>query len=109
LLHLDNAPARTALSVQRFLAAKNMAAVPYSLYSPGLAPCDFFLFPRMKSKLQGRRFQDVTESQEKSLTFLDAIPKSQFQWFQCCFQQWRKRWTRCINSKGECFEGDSNE
>jgi hypothetical protein len=91
------APAHTALSAQRFLVAKNMAVVPHPPYSPNLAPCDFFLFPRMKSKLKGRRFQDVTEIQKQSLTVLYAIPESQF-------QRWQKRWTHCINS-----EGDSNE
>jgi hypothetical protein len=29
----------------------------------------------MKSKLKGRRFQDVTETQEKSLTVLHVIQK----------------------------------
>jgi transposase len=88
VLHHDNAPAHTALSVQRFLAAKNMAVVPHPPYSPHLTPCDFFLFPRMKSKRKWRRFQDVTEIQEQSLTVLHAIPKSQF---QRCFQHWQKR------------------
>jgi hypothetical protein len=60
----------------------------------------------MKLKLKWRRFQDVTEIQEQSLIVLHAIPKSQF---QRCFQQWQKRWTRCINSEGEHFEGDNNE
>jgi hypothetical protein len=106
LLHHENAQAHTALSVQRFLVAKNMAVVPHLSYLPDLAPCDFFLFPRMKSKLKGRRLQDVTEIQEQSLKVLQAIPKSQF---QRCFQQWQKRWTRCINSEGKYFEGDSNE
>jgi hypothetical protein len=64
-LRHDNAPAHNALSVQRFLAAKNMAVVPHAPYPPDLAPCDFFLFPRMKSKLKGCRFQDVTEIQEQ--------------------------------------------
>jgi hypothetical protein len=73
--------------VQRFLAAKNMAVVLHPTYSPDSAPCDFFLFPRMKSKLKGRRFQDITEIQEQSLTVLHAIPKSQFQRY---FQQWQK-------------------
>jgi hypothetical protein len=75
LLHHDNAPAHTALSVQRFLATKNMAVVPRPPNSPDLAPCDFFLYPKMKSKLKGRRFQDVTEIQEQLLTVLHAIPK----------------------------------
>jgi hypothetical protein len=88
LLHHDNAPAHTVLSVQRFLAAKNMAVVPHPPYSPDLTPCNFLLFPRMKSKRKWRRFQDVTEIQEQSLTVLHAIPKSQF---QRCFQHWQKR------------------
>jgi histone-lysine N-methyltransferase SETMAR len=79
LLYHDSAPAHTALSVQRIFAAKNMAVVPHPPYSPDLAPCDFFLFPRMKSKLKGRRFQDATEIQEQSLTVQHAISKSQFQ------------------------------
>jgi hypothetical protein len=33
----------------------------------------------MKSQLRRRRFQDVIEIQEQSLTFLHAIPKRQFQ------------------------------
>jgi hypothetical protein len=53
-----------------------MAVVPHPPYSPDLAPYGFFLFPRMKSKLKERRFQDVTEIQEQSLTVLHAIPKS---------------------------------
>jgi hypothetical protein len=106
LLHHYNAPAHTALSVQRFLAAKNTAVVPHPPYSPDLAPCDFVLFPRTKSKLKWRRFQAVTEIQVQSLTVLHAIPKSHF---QRCFQQWQKRWTRYINSEGEYFEEDSNE
>jgi hypothetical protein len=38
----------------------------------------------MKSKLNGRRFQDATEIQEQPLTVQHAISKSQF---QRCFQQ----------------------
>jgi hypothetical protein len=91
---------------EAIFAAKNMAVVPHPPYSPDLAPCDLFLFSRIKSKLKGRRFQDVNEIQEQPLTVLHAIPKSQF---QLCFQQWQKHWPRCINSEGEYFEGDSNE
>jgi hypothetical protein len=42
----------------------------------------------MRTKVKERRFQDVTEIQEQSLTVLHTIPKSQF---QRCFQQWQER------------------
>jgi hypothetical protein len=37
-----------------------MTIIPHPTYSPDLAPCNFFLFPKMKLKLKGRRF-DTTE------------------------------------------------
>ena len=44
------------LLTRRFLTNNNMTVVPHPPYSPNLAPCDFFLFPKMKMKLKGRRF-----------------------------------------------------
>jgi hypothetical protein len=28
-------------------------------YSPDLAPCDFWLFPKLKTALKGHRFSDI--------------------------------------------------
>jgi transposase len=50
VLHHDNAPAHTALSIREFLAKKNFPVLPHSPYSPDLAPCDFYLFPKLKLK-----------------------------------------------------------
>ena len=36
-------------------------------YSPGLAPFDFWLFPKLKSPLKGKRFQTVNEIQENMM------------------------------------------
>jgi histone-lysine N-methyltransferase SETMAR len=84
LIHHDNASAHTALSVQRFLATNNMAVVPHPPYSPYLAPCDFFLLPKIKMTLKGRRFNDVEEIQAESQAALDAVQKEKF---QKCFQK----------------------
>jgi len=35
-------------------------------YSPDLAPCDFFRFPRMKRVLKGKRYQNVEAVREKN-------------------------------------------
>jgi hypothetical protein len=68
LIHHDTVLVRTALSAQLFLVIKNMAVGPHPCYSPDLVPCDFFLHPRTKLQLRGRRFQVVPEIQEQSLT-----------------------------------------
>ena len=48
VLHHDNAPAHSFLSMRQFLAERNVPTLEQSPYSPDLAPCDFFLFPKLK-------------------------------------------------------------
>jgi len=63
LLHHDNAPSHTSVLTQQFLAKNKISVIPHPPYSPDLAPCDFFLFPKMKLKLKGRRFGTTEEIQ----------------------------------------------
>ena len=56
VLHHNNTPAHTALSIWEFLAKKNIPVLPHPPYSPDLALCDFYLFPKLKSKLKGHHF-----------------------------------------------------
>ena len=76
--HHDNAPAHTALSVMQFLTKNGMTPFAHPPYSPDLAPCDFFLFPRLKRDMKGKRFATVEEVKEKSLEGLKNIPISEF-------------------------------
>jgi hypothetical protein len=66
LLHHDNAPFHTSVLAQQFLAKYKMAVIPHPPHSPDLAPNDFFLFPEMKLKLKGRRFDTIDEIQAVS-------------------------------------------
>ena len=47
-------------------------------YSPDLAPCDFWLFPKPKSPLKGKRYQIVDEIQENMMGQLMAIGRTVF-------------------------------
>jgi len=76
--HHDNAPAHTAVLTQQFLAANKIPLIPHPPYSPDLAPCDFFLFPKMKLKLKGRWFDTIEYIQaetQKVLEFPGCVPK----------------------------------
>ena len=42
LLHYDNAPAHSALTIRQFLASRQVATLDHPPYSPDLAPSDFF-------------------------------------------------------------------
>jgi hypothetical protein len=92
----------TYVLTQHFLA-KKMASIPHPLYSPDLAPCDFFLFPKMKLKLKGHRFDKVEEIQAESQRVLDTVTEKDR---QEAFQNWGKRWDRCLHVGGNYFEGD---
>ena len=57
-LHYDNTPAHSAHVIHAFLAKNSMSLVrQVPSYSPDLAPCDFWLFLKLKTILKGRRFQ----------------------------------------------------
>jgi histone-lysine N-methyltransferase SETMAR len=59
VLYHDNSPAHTTLSIREFLAKKNILTLPHPPYSPDLAPCDVYLFPKFKSKLKDHHFGTV--------------------------------------------------
>ena len=105
-MHHDNAPAHSSLLVRNFLAKNNTVIMPQPPYSPDLAPCDFFLFPKLKRPMKGRRFATIEEIKTESLRELKDIPKSAY---QKCFKDWKKRWHKCIISEGDYFEGDNIE
>ena len=67
-------------------------------YSPGLAPCDFFLFPRMKKVLKGKRFAELEEVKKKTTEALKGITLQEFQY---CFEMWETHLDRCIASNGQ--------
>ncbi|KZC14776.1 Histone-lysine N-methyltransferase SETMAR [Dufourea novaeangliae] len=83
-----------------------MTVLPQPPYPPDLAPADYFLFPKLKYPLKGKRFHTIDEIQEKSLMHLNSISEEAF---SRCFQQWKQRWEKCIACHGEYFEGDSVE
>ncbi|KAG5333087.1 MOS1T transposase, partial [Acromyrmex heyeri] len=96
-------PAHNALSVKRYLAARGTPVLEHAPYSPDLAPCDFFLFPKIKSALKGTRFESMEEVKRKSAELLNALTKEDF---QHCFDQWKKRMERCVARGGEYIEGE---
>jgi hypothetical protein len=62
------------------------------------------MLPKLETTLKDRRFQTTEEIQENAIRELRAITESAF---QEVFQHWKKRWERCMASRGDYFEGDS--
>jgi hypothetical protein len=82
-----------------------MSIIPHPSNSPDLAPCDFFLFPKMKLKLKGRQFDTIEEIQAVLKRVLDTLTEKDL---QEAFQKWRRRWDQCLYAGGNYFEGDGS-
>jgi hypothetical protein len=80
-----------------------MAVNPNQPYSTDLAPCDFFLLPKIKLKLKRRRLDTTEEIQAESHRVLDTLTEKDF---KKAFQNWRRRWDRCPHEGGNYFEVD---
>lgn len=104
ILHHDNAPSHTALTVCQFLAESSTNIIGQPPYSPDMAPCDFFLFPKLKIPLRGRRLESVEAIKKDLLEELEAIPLTAY---SKCMEDWINRWHMCIASNGEYFECDN--
>lgn len=69
-------------------------------YSPDLSPSDFFLFPKIKTMLKGRRFED--EDSKRNVT-KELFPLHANE-FKKCFQQFYDWAQKCVTLKGDYFE-----
>jgi len=106
MLQHDKVPSHSSFLVRDFLAKHATTVHPQPLYSPDLAPADFFLFPKLKSALKARRFESIEAIKTNSQEHLRSIPKKAV---QECFKTLKKCWQQCIQSRGEYFEGDKAE
>ena len=68
-------------------------------YSPDLAPCDFWLFP----KLRGCRYETNEEMKEAVTKVIDTLTQEVF---HGAFQKLLLRYNKCIATGGDYFEGD---
>jgi hypothetical protein len=103
LLYHYNASTHSALTVQEFLAI-NSTAVLYHPYCSDLAPCNFFLFPKLKLALK-ERYDDIIMIQNNHRIHLLSSKQD----FSNCFQQWSKHWAHCIKLQGNYFKRGSVE
>ena len=103
LLHYDNASSHTALVLRDHFIKNSTHIVSQPLYSPDLAACDFWLFPKLKGPLRGTRFESTDEIKAELKKALMAIPEKNY---LACFEDWKIRWYKCVSSRGDFFEGN---
>ena len=103
LFHHDNAPSHRASRTQKTINRRSIEVLGHPPYSPDLAPCDFFLFPKLKKILRGRQFDNVADLQRAVQSAIASLWPSAY---KNCYYSWVKRCRKCISFKGEYFEKD---
>ena len=94
----DNAPVHNSILVTDYLTKMGIKTVPQPLYSPDLAPCDFWLFP----KLTGCRYERIEEMKEAVTKVIDTLTQEDI---HGAFQKLLERYNKCISAGGDYFEG----
>ena len=75
--------------------------VPHPLYSPDLAPCNFWLFP----KLRGYRYETIEEMKEAVTEGIDMLTQEDF---HGSLQKLLERYNKCIATGRDYLEWDSS-
>ena len=97
--HLVNAPVYNSILVTDYLTKMGIKTVPRPPYSRDLAPCDFWLLP----KLRGCRYEIIEEMKEAVTKVIDTLTQEDF---HEAFQKLLEWYNKCIAAGGDLFEGD---
>ena len=92
-------PVHNSILVTDYLSKMGIKTVPQPLYSPDLAPCDFWLFP----KLWGFRYKTIEEMKEAVTKVIDTLTQEDFHGAFHKLLEWYNKW---IATGGDYFEGD---
>ena len=65
----DNAPVHNSILVTDYFTKMGIKTVPHPPYSPDVAPCDFWLFP----KLRGCRYETIEDMKEVVSKDIDTL------------------------------------
>ena len=101
--HQDNALVHNSILVTDYLTKMGIKTVPRPPYSPDLARCDFWLFPKLKENLRGYRCETIEEMKEAVTKLIDTLIQEDF---YRAFQKLLERIKKCIAAGGDYLEGD---
>ena len=101
--HQDNAPVHNSILVTDYLTKMGIKTVAHPPYSLDLAPCDFWLFPKLEEKLRGCRYETIEEMKEAVMKVIDTLTQEDF---HEAFEKLLEWYNKCIAAGGDYFEGD---
>lgn len=100
LLH-DNAPVHTAAIAKAAVLECGFEEISHPPYSPDMAPSDYYLFPKLKKDLRGRRFDDECELKN---AVLEHFQGKSLEYYQTGISALYQKCEKCIKVQGSYIE-----
>lgn len=100
LLH-DNAPCHTSKIAKEKIRSTGFIELYHPPYSPDLAPSDYFLFPKLKNYMRGRKYNSDEQVRKSAIGWLGHRDPS---FFSRGISALEARWNKCVRVKGEYIE-----
>ena len=97
--HQDITLVHNSLLVTDYLTKMGIKTVPQPPYTPDLAPCDFWLFP----KLRGCHNETIKKMKESLTKVIDTLTQEDF---HGALQKLLERYNKCIATRGNYVKGD---
>jgi hypothetical protein len=93
LLHQDNAPAHTSNIALETFRKLNIEILSHPHYSSDLAKYDFWLFPNLKNRIKGRKFESRKEVMDTVIGYNNMVSKN---YLEFVYRSWTGRWDKCV-------------
>jgi len=98
LLH-DGARPHVHTNTRNFVESNGVIEIDHPPYSPDLAPCDFWLFDKIKQHLGD--YPDSRSLVKAITNVLNEIPRNEY---LLTFKKYQERLQYCIDAEGDYFE-----
>jgi hypothetical protein len=85
---------------EQFIASNHISRVSQPVYSPDLAPSDFWLFGQAKHSLTGRMFDDPEELLDGLTSFVEEVQPSEL---HVVFSHWVERIRWVLENNGDYY------
>ena len=99
--HQENAPVHNSILVTDYLTKMGIKTVAHPPYGRDIAPCDFWLFP----KLRGFCYETIEEMKEAVTKVIDTLTQEDF---HGAFEKLLEQYNKCLAARGDYFKGDQS-
>ena len=104
-----NASSHKAAIVREYLKQEKIVELPHPPYLPDLAPCDFFLFPRLKKTPHWKKISNRQKSRfgyfKSRFGYFSVSEQYTSKSYENAFESRIKRLKLCVSHGGKYFEG----